>query len=194
MSYSDFVIFKEHKFLRNIFSERELSSSDSLKNMEQYHKCFEKFLRISVYLQTSINTINKFSECYNDELIDIYNQFCADCSDFAEIKEWVLDVLIKSKQESKIPKFTLQAYAFVNQRLMDSPQRRFDYETLTTNKLFDFVHKIVSGKTHLHHSHITGKKIGYAHDFRYAKVRENKDVLLCIAHNVFGFDMYFLIK
>ena len=27
-------IFKEHKFLRNIFSERELSSTDSLKNME----------------------------------------------------------------------------------------------------------------------------------------------------------------
>ena len=162
--------------------------------MEQYHKCFEKFLRISVYLQNSINTINKFSECYNDELIDFYNQFCADCSDFAEIKEQVLDVLIKNKQKSKIPKFTLQAYAFVNQRLMDSPQRQFDYETLKTNKLFDFVHKIVSGKTHLHHSHITGKKTGYAHDFRYAKVGENKGVLLCIAHNVFGFDMYFLIK
>ena len=40
MSYADFVIFKEHKFLRNIFSERELSSADSLKNMEQYHKRF----------------------------------------------------------------------------------------------------------------------------------------------------------
>ena len=87
MSYADFVIFKEHKFLRNIFSERELSSTDSLKNMEQYHKCFEKFLRISVYMQNSINTINKFSECCNDELNDFCNEFCADCSDFAEIKQ-----------------------------------------------------------------------------------------------------------
>ena len=34
MSYANFVIFKEHKFLKNIFSERELSSTDSLKNME----------------------------------------------------------------------------------------------------------------------------------------------------------------
>ena len=33
MSYSDFVIVKEHKFLRNIFSEDELSSSDALKNV-----------------------------------------------------------------------------------------------------------------------------------------------------------------
>ena len=101
MSYADFVIFKEHKFLRNIFSELELSSTDSLKSMEQYHKCFEKFLIVSVYLQNSINTINEFSEYYNDELIDFCNEFCADCSDFAEIKEPVLYVLVKNKQGSK---------------------------------------------------------------------------------------------
>ena len=89
MSYNDFVIFKEHKFLRNIFSERELLPLDSVKNMEQYHKYFEKFLRISVYLQNSINTINKFSDCYNDKLINFCNEFCANCSYFAKIKEQV---------------------------------------------------------------------------------------------------------
>ena len=51
MFYADFVTFKEHKFLKNIFSERELPSTDSLKNMKQYHKYFEKCLVISVYLQ-----------------------------------------------------------------------------------------------------------------------------------------------
>ena len=137
MSYADFVIFKEHKFLRNIFSEQELSSTDSLKSMEQYHKCFEKFLIVSVYLQNSINTINEFSECYNDELIDFCNEFCADSSNFAGIKERVLDVLIKNKQGPKIPKFTFHVYVFVYQRLMGFPQRRFDYETLTTNELFN---------------------------------------------------------
>ena len=133
ISYADFVIFKGHKFLRNIFSEQELLSTDSRKNMEQYYKCFGNFFRISVYLQNSINTINKFCECYNDELINSCNEFYADCSDFAGINEQVLDVLIKNKQGSKIPKFTLQVYAFAHQRLMDFPQRRFDYGTLTTN-------------------------------------------------------------
>ena len=33
MSYGDFIIFKEHKFLRNIFSEEELLSTDALKNL-----------------------------------------------------------------------------------------------------------------------------------------------------------------
>ena len=84
----------------------------------------------------------------------------------------------------------LQVYAFVYQRLMDFPQRRFDYETLTTNELFDSVHIIINFKIHLHHSHTTGKIFGYARDFCNAKVRENKDILTCIAHNFFGFDNF----
>ena len=114
----------------------------------------------------------EFSEYYNDELIDFCNGFCADCYDFAEIKGRVSDVLIKNKQESKIPKFMLQVSAFLYQRFIDFPQRRFDYEALTANKLFDSVHKIINIKTHLHHSHTTGKIIGYAHDFCNAKVRK----------------------
>ena len=120
--------------------------------------------------------------------------FCADCSHFAEMKDRAIDVLIRNKQGSNIPKFTLQVYAFFYQRFMDFPQRRFDYKTLTTNELFDSVHKAINIKTHLHHSHTTGKTIGYAHDFCNAKVRENKDALICIAHSFFGSDMYFLIK
>ena len=49
-------------------------------------------------------------------------------------------------------------------------------------------------KIHLHHSHVTGKIIGYVHDFCNEKIRENKDVFSCIAHNFFGLDIYFLLK
>ena len=116
-----------------------------------------------------------FFECYDDKLIDFCTEFSAHCCDFAEIKERILDVIIKNKQGTKIPEFMLQVYAFVYQRLMDFLQRRFDYETLTTNELFEWVCKIINVKTYLHHSHITGIIIGYAHDFCNAKVRENKD-------------------
>ena len=47
---------------------------------------------------------------------------------------------------------------------------------------------------HLHHSHVTGKIIGYAHNFCNMKVSENQNQFSCIAHNFFGFDMFFLIK
>ena len=194
MSYSDFIILKEHKFLRNIFSEEDLLKTKALRNIEQYHLAFRKFLTISIYLEDSLNTLTEFHECCNDKLINFCVEKCKDCDDFNEMKEAIKDITIKNKQGSKISKFVLQIYAFVYQRIMDFPRGCFDYETLTTNDLFDSVHKIINVKTHLHHSHITGNIIGYARDFCSAKVRENKDMLTCIAHNFFHFDMFFLLK
>ena len=46
------------------------------------------------------------------------------------------------------------------------------FETLTTLDLFEYVHRVITVKIHLHHSHGTGKIRGYAHDFCKMKVRE----------------------
>ena len=194
MSYSDFDIHKEHKFLRNIFSKEELSTSSALKDFPTYYENFSKFLHIAVYLQNYLNNTQKFSDCPHEELVDFCLEFCKDCCDFVEIRDRVSSVEIKNTMQSKIPKSTLQLYAYVYQKIMDFPQGRFDYETLTTHDLFVYVHKIINLKIHLHHSHIRGKVLGYAHDFCTEKVRENKDVFSCVAHNFFGFDIYFLHK
>ena len=77
---------------------------------------------------------------------------------------------------------------------MDFPQGKFDYETPTTINFFKSIHKIINVKIHLHHSHVTGKIYNYMPDFCNMKVRENKDQFSCIAHNFFGFDMFFLLK
>ena len=166
----------------------------TLRNIEQYHLAFQNFLTLSVYLEDSLNTLTEFHECCNDELINFCVEKSEECDDFNEMKEEIKDITIKNKQGSKISKFVLQIYAFVYQRIMDFPRWCFDYETLTINDLFDTVHKIINVKTHLHHSHITGNIIGYGRDFCSAKVRENKDMLTCIAHNFFHFDMFFLLK
>ena len=62
MSYADFVIAKEHKFLRNIFSEDELSTSEAIKNIH-FMKIFQNFSKIVVYLQNTLNSIQEFSDC-----------------------------------------------------------------------------------------------------------------------------------
>ena len=165
MSYGDFIIEKEHKFLRNIFSKKELEGSKAIKNIESFHEHFCKFLQIVVYAQQCINSMKDFSECFYNELNDFINSFCEDCVDFIELKEKISDIEIKSKQKTKISKFTLQLYAFVYQRLMCFPTAKFECETVTTRNLFEFVHKIINVKINLHHSHITGKIIGYVHDF-----------------------------
>ena len=41
-------------------------------------------------------------------------------------------------------------------------------------------------KVHLHHSHITGKIVGYAHNFCNARVRKNNMEIPVTTHNLFG--------
>ena len=49
ISYADFIIFKEHKFLRNICSNEELAKTDNMKDVKTYHKNFVRFLKIVVF-------------------------------------------------------------------------------------------------------------------------------------------------
>ena len=65
---------------------------------------------------------------------------------------------------------------------------------MATDDLLESIHQIINVKVHLHHSHVTGEVIGYAHDFCNLKVRENKNAISCMVHNFFGFDIYFLLK
>ena len=93
---------------------------------------------------------------------------------------------IKSTNGNKIPRFNLKLYGFVYGLC-------FMYDTVTTNNFFRNVHCLIKVKVYLHHSHIAGKIVGYVHDFCNWNVRENKSEIAVIAHNLFGFDMFFFI-
>ena len=49
--------------------------------------------------------------------------------------------------------------------MIDFPLSNFMYATISTNNLFRNVDGLMKVKLHLHHSHITGKILGYAHNF-----------------------------
>ena len=53
---------------------------------------------------------------------------------------------------------------------------------------------IMKNRTHIYHSHISGEIIGYAHSYCNYKVRENKTKMSVVAHNLFRFDFFFLLK
>ena len=63
-------------------------------------------------------------------------------------------------------------------------------DIITTNN----AHCLIKVKVHLHHSHITGKTLGYAHDFCNWNLLENKLETAMTAHNSFRFDMFSFIK
>ena len=194
MSYGDFIIKKEHMFLRNIFSKEELLKSSSIDTFESFHKHFIEFLEIVVFLEEGINSSLQFSDCSYPNLIRFIEKHFSEFNSFKHIKQDIETVEIKGYVNSKIPKFNLQLYAFVYNKIMKFPFSNFECETVTTTNFFISVHRIINAKIHLHHSHVTGEVKGYAHDFCNWTVRENNDVVPCIAHNFFKFDMFFLLK
>ena len=61
---------------------------------------------------------------------------------------------------------------------------------LISSKFLSNVDCLIHGKTVIHHSRITGDVIGYAHSFCNLKIRENKNQISVIPHNLFGFDFF----
>ena len=55
MQYFDFLIRKEHVFLRNFQSHEELNKSLSIKNLEPYYAIFQNFLKIIIFMENDIN-------------------------------------------------------------------------------------------------------------------------------------------
>ena len=190
MTYCDFIIQKEHKFLRNVLSISDLSKSDSISTIDSYHKNFKKFLRLCIFAESSIKTLNEINDCNHEELVNFLNE--KGIENFSQLKEKISALNVKSK--SKISQFNIQIYAYFYNEIMKFPKTSFESDSFTTKYLFEYVHRIINVKIHLHHSHITGEIKGYTHDFCNWIIKENKDLIPCFAHNLFKFDFYFLLK
>ena len=80
MSYGDFYIMYEHKFLRNIYSKEQLESAPQIKTLQEYSKKFQNFIKICVSLQSVLVSHVNFDESDDNdhELKDSLQNKCAD--------------------------------------------------------------------------------------------------------------------
>ena len=67
MPFGEFVIRYEHKFLRNIHTEKEINDSERIKDLESYYEIFEDYIEICVGLLALLNNmirniLNEFVE------------------------------------------------------------------------------------------------------------------------------------
>ena len=70
-----------------------------------------------------------------------------------------------------------------------------DYEITTTNNFFVNVHQWIRGEFYFHHSHITGRIYGYAHDFcNTTQLERSIAEIPFIALNFLGFDLFYYLK
>ena len=115
-----------------------------------------------------------------------------------EIKNTIQKTKIKnalSQTRGEVYKFNLTVYAFVYNKTIFLPRSDIEYDTLTTDKFFINVNRLIKSKVHLHHSHTTGKILGYSHDFCNTTVIEKtRSEIPFVAQNVFDFDIFYYLK
>ena len=75
------------------------------------------------------------------------------------------------------------------------PKSDIEYDTVTSDRFFMHVHRLIKGKVHLHHSHVTGEILDYAHDFcNTISIEKTRAEIPFVAHNFFGFDILYFLK
>ena len=79
LSYYDLVVKKEHKLLRNSFTEKELKPSSNIQDLKTYSEFFEKFIQITTNIVAkNYSTETKFDddviirEFLNDANVESY--------------------------------------------------------------------------------------------------------------------------
>ena len=88
----------------------------------------------------------------------------------------------------------IKMISIIHMQIMDFPGDKFDKKTLVSKTFFDSVLNLIFGDVVLHHSHINGKIFGYAHDVCTQKVKESRSPIPVIAHNLFKFDFFCVLK
>ena len=142
MSFGDFVIHYEHKFLRNIYTEKKIKS-DHVKNLKSYYKIFEQYIAICVGLLALFNNMSRYNflSLNTEEFVE--NNFAGE--ELVEIKNVINKTGIKnllSNRCKNVPKFNLKVYAYVYDELICFPGSDIEYQTITTNKFFTNVHQL----------------------------------------------------
>ena len=59
MSFGDFVIRYEHKFLRNICTEKQINDSEHVKDLESYYDIFNNYIEICIGMLALLNSANR---------------------------------------------------------------------------------------------------------------------------------------
>ena len=73
-TYVDFVIAKEHAFIRNMFDHDELKQSKFIKIYEKYYESFRKMLQFVVLLNTRYSNESDIEYILGDCIAEFVNE------------------------------------------------------------------------------------------------------------------------
>ena len=177
-----------------IYPDSEIAESPQICTLQNYYLAYQKFIRICISLLTMLGSHTSNEDNFDTDLKDFWQeQYPETETEESREKHENVEIknIIKSTNGNKIPRFNWKLYAFIYDSIIGFLTSHFMYDTITTNNFFRNVHQLIKVKVYLHHSHTTSKISGYSHDFCKWSVRESKSEIPMIAHNFFGFNMFF---
>ena len=133
-----------------------------------------------------------------EKLREFLENCCGDCEDGQEMRERINEFKIVPKRQTTGEKYKDKTFykttGFVYERIMNFGSNENIKRAVISENFLRNVDNLIRGKQVIHHSHNTGEVVGYAHSFCNFKVRENKNQIRVIAHNLFGFDFFSFLK
>ena len=194
MTYGDFVIRFEHKFLRNIYSPAQLNKSNVPK-LEDYYKIYVDLINIYEELK-SIDVFNSL-ECLSHKILgkvkSFGNETLQELKDNINMLEVKNNVYSSGNRRFTPTSIQIKTIFYIYQNLIDLPGS-FTYETIVTKMFIKHFWRLRRCKIHVHHSHVTGKIKGYVHDFCNLAFQEKKEEITVVAHNLMKFDAFYIVK
>ena len=114
MTYGDFLIRFEHKFLRNIYSFDELAQSKHIFFIENYYTVYKNFINICIGTLSIFGTNSSIGDNMNEDLKEFLQDKFPDVNDDIDKLESNIELMeIKNYVRSKIPTFNLKLYVLV---------------------------------------------------------------------------------
>ena len=159
-----------------------------IEDIEKYYDIFDSLVDLFPVVESALEDGDisvEFQDFMLEELDNVY-------STVSEMKDYIDNIVVAKKRFNK-PNFSDKIISFIYSSLIKFVET--NNKGIPASKNFvDNLKGITRNKTHIHHSHISGETIGYAHSHCNYKVRENKTKISVIAHNLFRFDFFFSLK
>ena len=174
----------EYLFLENIFSAKEMFQM-GISTFDIYY-----------------NKINKILDSLDDFCEDIEHEHKISILDNKSNPELegtikqIKNIKIKGEEEKVVTKKKVLAFLY-RQSINFLPTDKISSSVgclIVSEKFLINLFYIYTDRHVVHHSHVTGKIIGHAHEYCNFQIRENYYTIPVIAHNQFRFDFLLFLK
>ena len=116
-------------------------------------------------------------------------------SSLQNLREEIDHISIPKKRfTSKKTLFSEKLLVFLYSSMVDFCKTSKVKRITLSQKFIENIKAIMENIHCIHHSHVTGEIKGYVHSFCNEKVRENYFKIPVVAHKLFGFDFFLLLK